>query len=97
MAKNCNVFALVFTGPDDAGGDDRVPDPADPKEEQKSRHSDTSSGKVSTICHKYDNSALFWRKVILVPKVILRYGGLKVFFSLDPKKRPQGRLVGGPT
>ena len=25
------------------------------------------------------NSAVFWRKVILVPKVILRYGGLKVF------------------
>ena len=43
-----------------------------------------------------DNSAVFWRKVILVPKVILRYGGLKVFF-FGPKKRPQGRLVGGHT
>ena len=30
-------------------------------------------------------SAVFWRKVILVPNVILRYGGLKGFFF--------GRLV----
>ena len=40
------------------------------------------------------NAAGFWREVILVPKVILRCGGLKVFF-FGPKKRPQGRLVGG--
>ena len=33
------------------------------------------------------HSAVFWRKV--VPKVILRYGGLKVFFSLDPEKGPK--------
>ena len=38
------------------------------------------------------NSAVFWRKVILVSKVILRYEGLKVFFSLDPKKGPKESL-----
>ena len=38
------------------------------------------------------SAAVFWRKVILVPKVILRYGGLKVFFSLDPKKGPKEGL-----
>ena len=31
-------------------------------------------------------SAVFWRKVILVPKVILSYGGLKVFFLWTQKK-----------
>ena len=35
------------------------------------------------------NSAVFWRKVILVPKVILRYGGLKVFFLWTQKKAPR--------
>ena len=45
---------------------------------------------------KKEISAGFWRKVILVPKVILRYEGLKVFF-FGPKKRPQERLVGGHT
>ena len=34
-------------------------------------------------------SAVFWRKVILVLKVILRYGRLKLFFSLDQKKAPR--------
>ena len=35
------------------------------------------------------NSAVFWRKVILVSKVILRYEGLKVFFLWTQKKAPR--------
>ena len=38
-------------------------------------------------------SAAFWRKVLLVLKVILRYGHFKFFF-FGPEKRPQGRLGG---
>ena len=37
-----------------------------------------------TKCHK---SAVVWRKVLLVLEVILRYGRLKFFCSLDQKKR----------
>ena len=35
------------------------------------------------------SSAVFWGKVILVPKVILRYGGLEVFFLWTQKKAPR--------
>ena len=35
------------------------------------------------------STAVFWRKVILVPKVILRYGRLKVFFLWTRKKAPR--------
>ena len=34
-------------------------------------------------------SAAFWRKVLLVLKLILRYGRLKFFCSLDQKKAPR--------
>ena len=54
----------------------------------------TSTGltKVST----FNNFVVFGRKVVLVPKVTLRYGRLKFFF-FGPEKRPQGRLVGDHT
>ena len=54
----------------------------------------TSTGltKVST----FNNFVVFGRKVVLVPKVTLRYGRLKFFF-FGPEKRPHGRLVGGHT
>ena len=42
-------------------------------------------------CSRMINAAGFWRKVILVPKVILRYGRLKSF-SLDQKKGPKEGL-----
>ena len=48
------------------------------------------------ICCYILYAAGFWRNVILVPKVILRYGRLKFFF-FGPEKRPQRRLVGGHT
>ena len=50
------------------------------------------SKKILTKDYLEVKSAVFWRKVILVPKVILRYEGLKVFFSLDPKKGPKEGL-----
>ena len=34
-------------------------------------------------------TAVIWRKVLLVLKVILRYGRLKFFCSLDQKKAPR--------
>ena len=34
-------------------------------------------------------SAAFWRKVLLVLKLILRYGGLKVFFLWSQNKAPR--------
>ena len=41
-------------------------------------------------------SVVFWRKVILVLKMILKYGRLKFFFFGQEKKQ-RGRFVGGHT
>ena len=45
---------------------------------------------TTTATKKNKNSAaVVWRKVTLVPKVILRYWGLKVFFLWTQKKAPR--------
>ena len=47
------------------------------------------SKKILTKDYLEVKSAVFWRKVILVPKVILRYGELKGFFLWTQKKAPR--------